>query len=231
MRENGWWPTRGVPPPSPGGWDAGGWDTGAGPTSLPRPGDLRYFWRGMWTHRAALPLDLLLVACRAYGRSDVALRRDFAGVEINRIGDHRPFYSHYEVVVLLDALHRVLRAGVTEEALEVATVAPAHGIGVARLPAPHGYPSYTRERWPRIAGCDSLVYMKANARGRVFSVHGKGGCLKPGALSKSEVYRSFKERLRSAPRSVSRAARGCSSAGAARRSRRAPRAGRAPPAG
>ncbi len=35
--------------------------------------------------------------------------------------------------------------------------------------------------WLRIAGCDSLVYMKANARGRVFSVHDKGGCLKPGA--------------------------------------------------
>jgi hypothetical protein len=78
----------------------------------------------MWTHRAALPPDLLLVACRAYGRSDVALRRDFAGVEINRIGDHRPFYSHYEEVVLLDALHRVLRAGVTEEALEVAWPRP-----------------------------------------------------------------------------------------------------------
>ena len=30
-------------------------------------------------------------------------------------------------------------------------------------------------------------------RGRVFSVSDKGGCLKRGAPSKSEVYRSFKE--------------------------------------
>ncbi len=108
------------------------------------------------------------------------MRRDFAGVEINRIGDHRPFYSDYGDVALLDALHRVLRAGVAEEALEVATVTPVHGIGLARLPAPHGYPSYD-ELWLRIAGCDSLVYMKATAHGRVFSVHDKGGCLKPGA--------------------------------------------------
>ena len=101
----------------------------------------------MWTHRAALPLALLLAACQAYGRPDVALRRDFTGVEINRIRDHHRFYSDYEDIALLDAIHRVLRAG-----------------------------------------CDSLVYMKANAHGRVFSVHDKGGCLKPGAPSKSEVY-------------------------------------------
>ncbi len=31
---------------------------------------------------------------------------------------------------------------VTEAALEVATVAPVHGIGLARLPVPHRYPSY-----------------------------------------------------------------------------------------
>ena len=58
----------------------------------------------MWTHRAALPVALLLAACQAYGRPDVALRRDFAGVEINRIGDHHPFYSDYEDIALLDAL-------------------------------------------------------------------------------------------------------------------------------
>ena len=141
----------------------------------------------MWTHRAALPLALLLAACQGAERPDVALRRDFAGVEINRIGDFHPAYADYEDIALLDALHRLLRAGVAWEALEVATVAPVHGIGFARLPGPHGYPSYY-ELWLRIAGCDSLVYMKANASGRVFSVHDKGGCLKPGASSKSEVY-------------------------------------------
>ncbi len=65
--------------------------------------------------------------------------------------------------------------------LSGSTVAPVHGIGVARLPAPHGYPSYTRERWLRIAGCDSLVYMKASFTGRLFSVRDKGGCLKSAA--------------------------------------------------
>ena len=63
-----------------------------------------FFCRGMWTHRAALPRALLRAACQAYGRPAVALRRDFAGVEINRIRDHRPFYSDYEDIALLDAL-------------------------------------------------------------------------------------------------------------------------------
>ncbi len=40
----------------------------------------------MWIHRAALPLALLLAACQAYGRPDVALRREFAGVERGAIG-------------------------------------------------------------------------------------------------------------------------------------------------
>ncbi len=136
----------------------------------------------MWTHRAALPLALLLVACQADGRPDVALRRDFAGVEINRIGDFHLTYADYEDIAVFNALHLALRRGVPKEALEVATVAPSglgsHGGGVAQLP--HGMPNYY-EVWLRIAGCDSLVYMKANAHGRVFSVRDKGGCLKPGA--------------------------------------------------
>ncbi len=59
----------------------------------------------MWTHHAALPRALLLAACQAYGRPAVALRRDFAGVEIDRIGDHRPFYSDYEDVARRPAPH------------------------------------------------------------------------------------------------------------------------------
>ena len=53
-----------------------------------------------------------------------------------------------------------------------------HGAGVAQLP--QGMPNHY-EVWLRVAGCDSLVYMKASFTGRVFSVRDKGGCLKPGA--------------------------------------------------
>jgi hypothetical protein len=143
----------------------------------------------MWTHRAALPLALLLTACQAAERPDVALRRDFAGVEIDRIGDFHPAYADYEDIAVLNALHLALRRGVPKEALEVATVAPSgrgsHGGGVARLP--QGMPNYY-EVWLRVAGCDPLIYMKASFTGRLFLVRDKGGCLKPGAPSKSEVY-------------------------------------------
>ncbi len=101
----------------------------------------------------------------------------------------RPAYADYEDIAVLNALHLALRRGVPKEALEVATVAPSglgghDGGGVARLP--HGMPNYY-EVWLRVAGCDSLIYMKASFTGRLFSVRDKGGCLKPGAASKSEV--------------------------------------------
>jgi hypothetical protein len=105
-------------------------------------------------------------------RPDVALRRDFPAVEINRIGDSQLFHADYEDIALLNAFHHVLRAGMPKEAIEQATVAPAYRLGIAPLPRPQ------YELWLRIAGCKSLIYMKANFNGRLFSVHDKGGCLK-----------------------------------------------------
>ncbi len=58
----------------------------------------------MWTHRAALALALLLTACQAAERPDLALRRDFGSVEVNRIGDFHPAYADYEDIAVLDAL-------------------------------------------------------------------------------------------------------------------------------
>ncbi len=143
----------------------------------------------MWTHRAALPLVLLLAACQAAERPDVALRRDFGSVEVNRIGDFHPAYADYEDIAVLNALHLALRRGVPKEALEVATVAPSglggHGGGAAQLP--QGMPNYY-EVWLRVAGCDSLIYMKASFTGRLFSVRDKGGCLKGAAAPTSKVY-------------------------------------------
>ncbi len=136
----------------------------------------------MWNPRIALSLALLLAACQAAERPDVALRRDFGAVEVNRIGDFHPAYADYEDIAVLNALHLAVRRGVPKEALEVATVAPSgpggHGGAPAQLP--QGMPNYY-EVWLRVAGCDPLVYMKASFTGRVFSVRDKGGCLKPGA--------------------------------------------------
>ncbi len=164
-------------------------DGRTGIASLSRPGQLRYLMQDMWTPRAALPLALLLAACQAAERPDVALRRDFGSVEVNRIGDFHLAYADYEDIAVLNALHLALRRGVPKQALEVATVAPSglggHGGGVA--PLPHGYPSYY-ELWLRIAGCDSLIYMKASFTGRLFSVRDKGGCLKSAAAPTSKVY-------------------------------------------
>ncbi len=94
-----------MPPPSPGGLDTGGLDTDAGPTRLLLPDDLRHFFAeacGPTAPRFRSPC--CSPPARPTGGPDVALRRDFTGVEINRIGDHRPFYSDYEDVALLDAL-------------------------------------------------------------------------------------------------------------------------------
>ncbi len=145
--------------------------------------------RGMWNPRIALSLALLLAACQAAERPDVALRRDFGAVEVNRIGDFHPAYADYEDIAVLNALHLALRRGVPKEALEVATVAPSgpggRGGGVARLP--HGMPSYY-EVWLRVAGCVPLIYLKASFTGRLFSVRDKGGCLKSAGAPESKVY-------------------------------------------
>jgi hypothetical protein len=143
----------------------------------------------MWYRRLALLLALLLAACQAAERPEVALRREFATVEVNRIGDFHPAYADYEDIALLNALQLALRRGVPKQALEVATVAPSSlggpSGGVARLP--HGMPNYY-EVWLRVAGCDSLVYMKASFTGRLFSVRDKGGCLKSAAAPEAKVY-------------------------------------------
>ena len=135
-------------------------------------------WHAVPMH-ALIVILCLLAACQVAERPDVLLRRDFPEVEINRIGDFHPSYADYQDIALLNALHHVLRAGMLKEALEQATVAPVH----TPLLAPQGYPSYY-ELWLRIAGCESLIYMKANFNGRLFSVHDKGGCLKGAAAPK-----------------------------------------------
>ncbi len=130
--------------------------------------------------RALIFALCLLAACQVADRPDVLLRRNFPEVEINRIGDFHPSYADYQDIALLNALHHVLRAGMPKEALDQATVAPAHKLGIS---APRGFPSYY-ELWLRIAGCESLIYMKANFNGRLFSVHDKGDCLKGAAAPK-----------------------------------------------
>ena len=130
----------------------------------------------MSTRQLALCLILILAACQAAERPDVALRRDFPEVEIDRIGDFHPFYSDYQDIAVLNALHHALRTGVPKEALERAIVAPAHTLGAASMPGPRGLPGQY-ELWLRIAGCESLISMRASFTGRLFSVHDKGGCL------------------------------------------------------
>ena len=128
--------------------------------------------------RAAVAALSLLAACQVADRPDVLLRRDFHEVEINRIGDSHPVYADYEDIALLNAFHHVLRAGVPKEAIEQATVASVYKLGITPLPGPQ------YELWLRIAGCESLIYMKANFSGRLFSIHDKGGCLKGAAAPK-----------------------------------------------
>lgn len=141
----------------------------------------------MWNQRAAFLFALLLGACQVAERPHVVLRREFGSVEVNQIGDFQPTYADYGDIAVLNALRLALRRGVPKEALEVATVAPVHGVGVARLPEPQGYPN-SYEIWLRIAGCDPLVYMRASFSGRLFSVRDKGGCLKSAAAPTSKVY-------------------------------------------
>ena len=128
--------------------------------------------------RAAVAALSLLAACQVADRPDVLLRRDFPEVEISRIGDSRAVSADYEDIALLNAFHHVLRAGMPKEAIEQATVASVYKLGITPLPGPQ------YEIWLRIAGCESLIYMKANFSGRLFSIHDKGGCLKGAAAPK-----------------------------------------------
>ncbi len=106
-----------------GGLDTGGLDTGASGTA------------GLDTGGSG-------------GRgADVALRREFAGVEIDRTGDHHPFYWDYQDIAPLDALIPTASCApaVAEAALEVATVAPRPTASASRacprrtaIPAPTG---------------------------------------------------------------------------------------------
>ncbi len=128
--------------------------------------------------RAPIAALYLLAACQVADRPDVALRRDFPAVEINRIGDSQLFHADYEDIALLNAFHHVLRAGMPKEAIEQATVASVYKLGITPLPGPQ------YELWLRIAGCESLIYMRTSFNGRLFSVHDKGGCLKGAAAPK-----------------------------------------------
>ena len=178
-------PTRRVPPPSPRGWDTRGLDTCGLDTGASGTGGSGR--RGADAPSAARRLAVFLA------RHGHPPRRASARPAARRLpGLWAPRRR---------AAPRFRRGRYQGRLLSIAPCAPAwprrrsrsrpwppvHGIGLARLPAPHRYPSYYG-LWLRTAGCDSLVYMKANAHGRVFSVHDKDGCLEPGAPSKSEVY-------------------------------------------
>ena len=102
--------------------------------------------RAAWTRTLrARPVWTRVV--RAGAGPTPALRREFAGVEIDRTGDHHPFYWDDQDIAPLDALIPTASCApaVAEEALEVATVAPRPTASASRacprrtaIPAPTG---------------------------------------------------------------------------------------------
>ncbi len=138
-------------------------------------------WYQMWKRCAGLiPLLLLATACVAGERPGAVLRRDFPAVAIDRIGVHEFLFADFGDRAVLDALHRILRAGVPKDKIEEVILSTSYGRPGMIFREPDGRPD-AYDLWLRIAGCDKLVYMGANFNGRVMAVHDRGGCLKPAA--------------------------------------------------
>ncbi len=127
-------------------------------------------------------LLLLATACVAGERPGAVLRRDFPAVAIKRIGVHDFLFADIGDRAVLDALHRILRAGVPKDKIEEVILSTVYGRPGALFREPDGWPD-AYDLWLRIAGCDKQVYMQADFNGRVLSVHDRSGCLKQAAGS------------------------------------------------
>ncbi len=126
----------------------------------------------MWKRCAGLIL-LLATACATGERPGAVLRRDFPAVAIQRLGAHDFLYADFGDRAVLDALYRIVQAGVPKDKIEKVTLSTFHGR------RDRGRPSF--DLWLRITDCDKQVYMGANHHGRVVTVQDRGGCLKPAA--------------------------------------------------
>ena len=132
----------------------------------------------MWKCCAGLML-LLATACATGERPGAVLRRDFPSVEIQRIGGHDSLYADFGDRAVLNALHRLVQAGVPKENIEHVALTAESGrrraiSGRFGRSRPSSY-----DLWLRIADCDKLFHMRANFNGRVVTVRDRGGCLKP----------------------------------------------------
>ncbi len=126
----------------------------------------------LWKCCAGLML-LLATACATGERPGAVLRRDFPSVEIQRLGGHDFLYADSSDRAVLNALHRAVQAGIPKDKIEK-VILKSRGRGGTAI---------SHDLWLRIAGCDKLVYMRANFNSRVVAVQDKGGCLKPTAGS------------------------------------------------
>ncbi len=79
----------------------------------------------MWKCCAGLML-LLATACATEERPGVVLRRDFPSVEIQRLGAHNILYADFGDRAVLNALHRLVQAGVPKENIEHVSLTAFH---------------------------------------------------------------------------------------------------------
>ena len=143
----------------------------------------------MWKCCAGLML-LLATACATGEGPGAMLRRDFPAVAIQRLGAHDFLYADFGDRAVLDALHRTVQSGVPKDKIEKVVLTAEYGRRRAisgRRRAISGRSGRSRpgayDLWLRIAGCDKMIYMRANFNGRVVAVRDSGGCLKPTAGS------------------------------------------------
>ncbi len=125
----------------------------------------------MWKRCAGLML-LLATACVTLQPPKTV---EIGGhtVSVQRLGVHDSRDADFSDRAVLEALHRIVQAGVPMDKIEKVTLSTFHGR------RDRGRPSF--DLWLRIADCDKQVYMGANLHGRVVTVQDKGGCLKPAA--------------------------------------------------
>ncbi len=132
----------------------------------------------MWKRCAVLML-LLVAACATGERPGAMLRREFPSVVIQRLGAHDILYADFGDRAVLNALHRLVQAGVPKENIEHVSLTAFH----SRFRVVSGDRPDSYDLGLRIADCDKLFYMGANFNGRVVTVRDRGDCLKTAAGS------------------------------------------------
>ncbi len=104
------------------------------------------------------------------------LQRNFAQVEIKRIGDYHPSYAEYQDLAVLNALGELVAAGTAPDRIKRVVIEPVQVPGLPQQRFGFAqYPDY--HLWLTLTGCDSNIFARSSFSGRLISLTDRAGCL------------------------------------------------------